>query len=101
MIQLFVILSGTLIVWCVICRLSLVSFRAHNPIVLCCYIAFATWAAARGMETLAGQSHTFADMLGLGAVSIYLLADMRRWKRGVPISLYRREGDRSADRFVP
>jgi hypothetical protein len=93
MLALIILISGTAVIMCVICRLSLVSFKAHNPLVILCYIGMAGWAAARGLETLAGGTHTLTDAAGLTVVAVYLLTDMRRWKSGIPRSMFRRHSD--------
>lgn len=92
-LELGILVAGTVVIFCCICRLAMVHFGAHNPLVLCAYIAMAGWASAKGIETLAGDVHSIVDIAGLTAVAVYLLADMKRWKAGVPRSLYRRQGD--------
>lgn len=95
MMNLICLLAGTVVIYCMICRIALVHFGAHNPLVICAYIMMAAWSALQGGEILfAGGTATKVDTIGLFAVALYMLADMQRWRRGVPAELFRRESDR-------
>jgi hypothetical protein len=87
-----ILIAGTVVIFCVICRLAML--QAHTPrvgIVALAYLMMAGWASSRGLEVLAGDEHTWTDVAGIAACALYLLADMPRWRRGVPSDL-RREG---------
>ena len=93
--NLICLLAGTVVIYCVTCRLALVHVGAHSPIIICAYIAMAAWSALQGCQIVFdGRDATQVDTVGLVAVALYLLANMRRWRRGIPAEMFRRASDR-------
>lgn len=83
-----ILIFGTAVIFCVTCRLAML--QAHTPrvgLVALAYLIMAGWASALGLEVMAGEAHAWTDVAGMGACALYLIAEMPRWKRGVPADL--------------
>jgi len=83
-----ILIFGTAVIFCVTCRLAML--QAHTPrsgLVALAYLIMAGWASALGLEAMAGESHAWTDVAGIAACALYLVAEMPRWKRGVPVEL--------------
>jgi len=81
--QPIILLSAPVILAAYVCRLSMLSFRAHRSIIILMHMANAMAVGWTGYRAWSGESQ-FGDLAVLMGAGCWILISYGSWKSGVP-----------------